>query len=46
MNRQISHIELEEVGPQFIEFGIEYEVISDISADLQEPDTLEFAFKL
>ena len=46
MNRQILHIELEEIGPQFIKFGIEFEVISDISADLQEPDTLEFEFKL
>ena len=34
LNRSILRIELEEVGPLFIELGIEYEVISDISADL------------
>ena len=29
-----------------MDFFIEYEVISDISADLREPDTLQFKFKL
>ena len=46
LNRKISKFYIENVNTRSIELGIEYEKAQDISADLREPDTLTFEFKL